>query len=478
VFANAAVVANCPVMATDALIRRHLAPPAHPLSAFRLGYLPLVENRLCAAFRFRCAFDSDAWRARKGTTKLHLIESSIATDKLAYGRVSMMLKKEVNLVNFHDGKLPNKARAIQFCVNLRTAYQEATAQYSFGHALAEATAQPVRFNGVDMLLRYTAEMAPHDVADFALESERLRAHYVDSFLDERDGKNWDANVQLCHREALAEFYGRVDSRLQAVATASMRVDGRYCNGNTRIDYHVDGTVKSGHWDTSSGNGALNIEVTAQATASLPVRLRPVRIRALIMGDDLLIWCYFDRRIDPQEYCDAMNCKERELGICPERGVFRDVLNVSFCSSGFYWTKTGSLVFVPKLGRTFGKLFWTVTPLNGRDPQRIASTIAHAFYPALHSYRPMRHFLRHHMKVPPIEVDPSEYQFYIGRWSPRWEGVQWHEGNIVKYGLLPGTLDDITECLTAPAVMVNHPAVNVMLRQDNADPRDRRGVLAC
>lgn len=407
------------------------------------------------------------------------VEESVCYDNLDYSRVNMMLKKEVNIIPLESMKLPGKARAIQYCTNLRSAYELATEQTSLCHALAEATDTELAFEGVQVHIRYTAEMSPEQLGLFATESENMRAAYHDSFLDERDGKNWDANVQIDHRKALVGWYHLICPQLAHQARAQICVTGRYSKRGVRVAYKVCGTVKSGHWDTSSGNAALNIEITVQAIVTLPERLRPVRVRGLVMGDDLLLWLYFDHDVDPREYAAAVNGAERRLGINPVRGIFKDILNVSFCSMGFYHTSQGVLVALPKIGRCFAKLFWTTTAMQGRDPRRIASTIAHAFYPAYVQYEPMRLFLKHHMRFPPIECDISGSLPYVLReWQlPRIHGICWAEGNAVKYGIPPDALSDMAEILQeCPSGVVHHPLIDRILEQDLSDPPDRRGVL--
>lgn len=466
-------------MALNALVHRHLAPPSNPLSClFRIDYLVGLTPRLRAAYDDLCTRKSEQWKVGRGQVKLTQIGESITYDGLDYDRVNMMLKKEVNIVDLRKRELPKKARAIQFCTNLRTAYERAVEQTSFCHALAESTASEHEYGGIKCCVRYTAEMSPYEIAQFATDCEGRRAAYSCTYLDERDGKNWDANVQKGHRHVLADWYGEIDEVLRRQAKAAIKVRGKYVHGGVRIAYSVDGTVKSGHWDTSSGNGALNLEITMQAAASLPLQLRPVEIRGLIMGDDLLLWLYFNHEVDAIEYTQAINNAEKRLGINPVRGLFTDILNVSFCSMGFYWTAAG-LACVPKLGRCFAKLFWTVTPLAGRDPLRMASTIAHAFYPLYHEYKPMRDFLKHHMRVPPIECDLGDAMPYILRDNvvPRWPGIRWAEGNLVKYGLPADALDDIGDHIRdVKAAVIDHPIVNMMLEQDLADPPERRGCL--
>ncbi len=443
-----------------------------------MKYLARLEPLLRRCFDHKCALEAEAWRAGRGTVKLEQIESSITFDRIDNSRVCMMLKKEVNIVPLDTRALPKKARGIQYCTNLRTAYELASEQTSFCHALAEATQAELYYGRIKCCVRYTAEMSPYDIAAFATESEVRRSGYVTSFIDERDGKNWDANVQVAHRMAMVGFYAKLSVKLANMAAAQVRVKGKYTGQGVRVSYEVNGTVKSGHWDTSSGNGALNIEITMQAIAMLGDD-GPVEVRGLVMGDDLLLWLYFDREVDPQWYADAISAAERRLGIEPVRGIFGDILNASFCSMGFYWAREG-LAVMPKVGRCLAKLFWTVTPLAGRDPKRLASTIAHAFYPTYHSYMPMRQYLRHHMKVPPLEVAVTDVMPYVlrGDVMPRYEGVKWAEAHLVKYGIPPDALHDMPDVLArGESGVVSHPVVNIMIAQDTSDPPERRGVLA-
>lgn len=391
-----------------------------------------------------------------------------------------MIKKEVTPVPFSKPAKPKKARGIQFMTNERSAYEYAEQQSAMCDALAQATAHEIEYRGMRVLLRYSAAMTPTEIAAFADESERIRAQYPCSFIDERDGKNWDANVQRAHRVALANWYGTFSGTLQKIAMAAIKVKGTYCSGGVKITYEVNGTVKSGHWDTSSGNGALNLEITITAIEGLAPHLRPVRVRGLIMGDDLLVWVYFDKMVDPQEYARAMNGRESAAGIHPVRGVFKDILNVSFCSMGFYWTVDGTLAVVPKLGRMFAKLFWTVTPLAGRNPARLASTIAHAMYPIYKDFKPMRVFLKRHMRVAPIELAVLDTVPYVMRheFNPRWPLILWKECNHVKYGLFDDSLDEFTELMRTDFMGgVYHPVIDLMLEQDLSDPPERLGVLS-
>jgi hypothetical protein len=128
-----------------------------------------------------------------------------------------------------------------------------------------------------------------------------------------------------------------------------------------------------------------------------------------------------------------------------------------------------------------KLFWTVTPLEGRDPRRLASTIAHSFYPLYHSYRPMRAFLKAHMKAQPLDCDDTEFMPYVFRTgTPSWgraQGINWTDNHTVKYGLCAGVLEDMESLVEEFTGIIQHPVVDIMLKEDQSDPPERRGVLA-
>lgn len=447
------------------------------MGGYQTTYLNTLLDSVRQAHAHLVNFEPDAWAIGRGLNKLRLIEESIAKDERTDGRVNMMLKKEGNPVSLSSPSLPSKARGIQFNTNLRTAYEEAPIQFSLCKALAHATRGSHTFAGMLVHVVYTADMNQEDISRFATAAEVARASYVHSFIDERDGKNWDANVQVEHRQALCDWYEAVNPKLAEIARANIKVRGVYRNGPFKITYDIDGTVKSGHFDTSSGNGALNVDITVTAISKLPGRLRPVRVEGMVMGDDLILWLYFDHVVDPKEYCEAINSLEREAGIQPVRGIFDDLRNASFCSMGFYTSHNG-FVALPKLGRLFARLFWTVTPLEGRDPARLASTIANSFYPMYHEYAPMREFLRAHMHARPLELTGVNVPYLIRNGPlPRVSGVHWIGDHIVKYGLPGGVLEEMPELVKDFTGILDHPVVNIMLKEDMSDPPERRGCLA-
>lgn len=423
--------------------------------------------------------ESDSWRSGKGLVKLRKIDDSLAEDRSEFQKVQLMVKREVMAQAFHRAKPIKKARGIQFTTNERSAYEFAQEYYGFSAALVEVSQQTVTYGGVDFLVTYSAKMSHDEISQFASESEALRPRYACSVIDERDGINWDANIQVAHRVALIFIYAILSAALAKHASSGVSVQGKYrSKTNTKISYKVKGSVKSGHPDTSSGNGALNREISIQAIASLPAHLKPRLVRALVMGDDYIAWLYFDRPVDFRELKDALNTAERKLGIDPSRGLFSDVRCASFISLGFYIDNLGKVVALPKIGRLLYRLFWTVTPLHGRDPRRLASGIAASFYPLYCTFPPMRQFLRHHMQAPPLDVsDYNHYYLWDEIGSKRLAApINWAANHLVKYGSLPLVMS-IELPDTQTAGLIHDHIVDHMYAVDVADPSDRPGCVA-
>lgn len=456
---------------------RHLAAPPNRISTFSCAALEAMLPTLRTVFNRYMVEEDGKWRVGKQQAKLQRIDTSIAEDRVAFERVRFMLKCEVTRWPYDARIALKKARGIQFTVNEASGYCVAQQYAAFSQALVEASSAEQVFNGVRFLLTYSSKMAHDDISQFVTRAEEERRKYPDSVIDERDGKNWDANVQVCHREALINVYQQLDRSLAAHARSGIRVRGGISIDDVTIRYVVNGTVKSGHPDTSSGNGALNREVTMQAITSLPDHLRPVAVWGLVMGDDYIAWLYFSHRVCRLELCAALNAAEAALGIVPERGLFEDIRHASFISLTFYRGVRGGVIALPKIGRLLSGLFWTVTPLMNRDPTRLASGIAAAFYPLYNTCDFMRKFLRHHMRVPPLEM--TEYlPFYqwaeVGlRRLP--EPINWREEHLIKYGADVTLLDfDLPDDY---AGLAQHPVIDAIIAQDLSDPCDRAGCVS-
>lgn len=420
---------------------------------------------------------------RKGVGKLRQIDHSLVFDHAKLSDVQLMVKTETYPDDFTNVPI-KKARGIQFMTNERTAYGNAAEFRAYAKSLEHCSKEPLTIGGVNFTVVYASSMNHSQIADFATESELIRGRYHASCLDERDGSNWDANVQEAHRRAILGKIRELDRRLAEQVEAGISVWGKanFPSGH-QIQYQVTGSVKSGHPDTSSGNSDLNREISIQAILALPSHLRPVRVRALVMGDDYIAWLYFDFSVNWDDLRKALDAAESTLGIVPKRALFKDVQQVSFISLTFYWTTSGRLVAVPKLGRIFARLFWTVSSCQGQDLADVASAIAESFLPIYIHFRPMAKFLKRH--VVPHTGRRSDI---LRRFDPMllWDekrctnlavfmGVMWARGNAEKYPA-ECLVWDLPEDLPCPGI-VHDPVVSTMYRCDIADPSDRPFRLA-
>lgn len=420
----------------------------------------------------------DAWRSGKGLSKLARIDDSLVFDRERFDRVQLMCKLEI-YPQPASKPGPKKARGIQFALNERTAYGHAAKAWAFSKALCKATADTQVFCGVPCLVVYTAQMNHVAIGEFVTESERLRQYYTYSVIDERDGANWDANVQRSHRHAVVDCYEAIDKELGRVARDAIKVRGHYrdVESGTRVAYVVDGSVKSGHWDTSCGNSFLNRDISIRAAVML--NPRPVLVRGMVMGDDYLAWLYFDQEVDLADIRRQLDSLERELGINPVRGLFSDVRCVSFISLTFYRTASEKYLALPKVGRMFAKLNWTVTDLKGRDPRALASGIARSFLPIYHGWAPMRAFLRHHIQVAPdgcLDVFLDWHKNSMKK-ALKGDAICWEENHLVKYGSWALALEPHEWPKEQGAGLVHDPLVDLLYAVDVSDPDSRPGVIA-
>lgn len=464
-------LAMCPSNALNALLKRHLVEPKNKIHGFSV--LATDLKQLVRDYNACYAEYHGKWRIGKGIDKLNKIEHSVAEEANRLDKVKMMVKKEVYTQLLDGSSAPlKKARGIQFTINERTNYEYVEEAHAFSHALTRTTSKEVVMGGTRFLIQYASEMNHAQIGEFATISEQLRLRFPHSCIDERDGKSWDANVQVAHKHALYGVYEQLDTKFAAYARTGLEVTGTYLKDNVRIRYTVKGTVKSGHFDTSSGNGFLNREISAQAIAALPLHLRPKQVRGLVFGDDYIAWLYFGAPVDHEELEQSLNEAERTLGIDPERGILDNVLHASFISLGFYRTVDNQIVALPKIGRLMCRLFWTVRNLDGRDPKRLASGIAEAFWPLYRTYPPMRQFLKHHMQVAPHKDYVGPYYDWVEKGLKELPApINWEINHIDKYGPASIMLDPIE--YPTDAGLVNHAIVNMMFRVDTSDPCDRK-----
>ncbi len=176
---------------------------------------------------------------------------------------------------------------------------------------------------------------------------------------ESDGKNWDASMQFEHCQAkltlLSWVLGEEVRKILAQGFIG-RGTAKFKRGRLLriIRYLLEGTVKSGHNDTSLGNGLVNLVI------ALSLYLH-FGLSGLIMvnGDDLLTLFNKLAGKNMEECGELFKQFLSGCGIVPVGRVFDDFTHVSFLSANFYALENGKCLFAPKVGRLLQRLGWTV-----------------------------------------------------------------------------------------------------------------------
>lgn len=337
------VMTTCSCNAVNALVHRHGCPQTAPVRSFDV----LLRHSRGATYSLKSLYTAQhavwdtGWLEKWPRGKRRLLKASIDYEAVLPSVVSAMVKREVGHAR------PRKARLIQYYPNLAT-------QAAFG---------PVFFSLQKTMVAWfqRREIAPGITLTFAsgLNMGHLATWMEDVLADvpygmtptfyERDGVNWDSTMQLEHlllRKDVYKCAGVGDDFLDFVH-GGFRVAGKHARG--LLSYILEGTVKSGHNDTTLGNSVVNGAIAAEAMVALGLRGE-----ILVTGDDLLIVIYGD--FDEH----ALAKVEAECGIKPEYRKFFSPMDVSFISA--VWFSAGARwLFCPKPGRLVARLFWTCKP---------------------------------------------------------------------------------------------------------------------
>jgi hypothetical protein len=282
---------------------------------------------------------SHEWLSKWPQAKQQAILKSQKMDEVLPNRVKNMVKRECQ----HTP--PKKARCIQFYRNLATQAEYGAEFTSLQKAYCR-TWKRREMGGVRVTIG--SEMNSKTLGEWMSE---VLADYANPRFYERDGKAWDATMGKIHHKLKMRAYGRMSAGFQKFVNDCYKVRGFgvYKDGSI-LAYEVDGTVKSGHNDTTLGNCIVNAMIAAEACVKLGLKAD-----IIVVGDDLLIVIEGD--FDEH----ALAREEAALGIKPEYRKFDDVEDVSFISGAWASLPGGRFVFVPKLGRLLARLHWTVTP---------------------------------------------------------------------------------------------------------------------
>ncbi len=461
----ASVMSSCRCNMQNALVNRHAVK--QPIVKAKFVYavklierlLPEVEviyRRELAELRW-----GGTWVQRWPLTKRLAIAVSEAIDRVRASSVQSFVKREVNHA------VPTKARLIQGYPNLATqakfgpefcALQKAWIRVLNGHTIKLK-------HGGTITITIASGLQMRDIGDWLTNTLERRPN---GCFYERDGKAWDATMQRCHQDLKAQAFSIAGKEFLEFLEAGFKVRGSSKNlrGEDYVSYTLDGTVKSGHNDTSSGNSIINAMITYEVLCRLGVGGD-----IIVNGDDNLT------RLDEIRPADELCALEAEYGIKPEAAVFTDWEKVSFLSAIWAETGDGRHAFIPKPGRLFARCYWTVQKLSNKQRAVWAKDVSECLLRAVDNVPLISDWLKLYGKVTSPVIGtmshvPGRYYESFGATNPIVDCDAWFKR---RYGL---TDTEIRECreylLSLPhePLLIVHPVLDKIMTVDFAEVTDR------
>lgn len=339
---------SCGCNAHNAMCNRHGCVRPTPTRDFVIAKDIIQETMSEVEHEYAEHFSKHGseWLSKWPLQKQEAITKSVKLDDVKPSKVKNMVKRE------HQSTLPKKARCIQFYKNLATQAAFGAEFTSLQKAYCKVWTRKRVLNS-DVRITIGSAMNSKTMGEWMSE---VLSDYTHPHFYERDGKAWDATMGEIHHALKMQSYSFMPDDFKKFADDCYKVDGIgvYRDGSVLI-YSVDGTVKSGHNDTTIGNCIINAMIAAEACIE-----RGLKADIIVVGDDLLIVVEGD--FDEHALADI----EAGLGIKPEYRKFDDVEDVSFISGHWVTLKQGGYIFAPKLGRLLARLHWTVTPPSKKD----------------------------------------------------------------------------------------------------------------
>lgn len=459
---------------------RHLSAPPNACKIKLINpFLTVFKEQLKTNFMLALPPYFEGWRTGKKLVKLAMIDRSYQYDTPHYERAKTFVKKEAGL------SVPTKGRLIQGNLNELTAYEYPDEYTAISKALQAIGQREFEYDGINFQFRYTAGMNHAEMA--TAFSDVWLNRLPNSYIDERDGKNWDSTMNK--RLLMSEYLVYEMLGLRAANSFLKRSAGVKGVINCKTDRLTNCVIKyitrwkrlSGDWNTSVGNSIVSMIIIFTVICSLPTHLRPVKVFGMFMGDDYLGVYQYANAICPRMLTSALNDLESDCGITPVRALFDDPLYVSYISLGLWPRRDGSYAMVPHPGRTLGKLFWSVTLVPPNVFKEYRSEIARSFEPTYRGFEFVTRFLRHHVIAGLQLTDAMRRLLFVHHhWMIRHDlvddaqGINWQYGFLCKYGF-PITALVWTDGLPE-AGMVYHPLVTRMIELEALDPCDREQRL--
>lgn len=402
---------------------------------FRSVYMPQVVT---LAWHLSPSVDQ-VWWQKWSREKQKQIYQSIFLDAHRFNAVKLFVKREIYC------KDTPKPRGIQMYYNLATQEASAVPICSLQKALAHVWNGTISHDGID--ITFASGMSAASLGQWM----QHRLHYPNWI--ERDGENWDSSMQWGHAGPKLEMYRMFSSVLGSIMRSSVNVVGRYFSPFVTFAYRLLATVKSGHNDTSLGNSIANALVILSV-----MRLMGYTGSILVMGDDALVGV--NEPVDLPTYVQY----ERQCGIYPQARLFHDWRWVSFIS-GIWAPADNGLYLIPKPGRLFARLFWTVSQVSPRRVNAFRRGVVLGLKPLMDGFPIVGEWLDRHDDRETKPFVPRDK--YLAAWqvdgaAPVWGEVtkQWFQE---RYG--------VSSSVVVPKARSgywSHPAIDSIIETDLAD----------
>lgn len=443
VFAMAYVARSCLCNAVNAFSMRHAVVQRRPTKALHCPhYLADAVKRAYNPPTYA------EWLSKWPKARRNAFNLSERTDLLLPGLVKSFIKREVML------KL-TKARLIQGYFNLWTQARCAPEFVGFQKALAVTLSVDTPYEIYPGVFLSMASGA-NNAAIGRWMDEAVRSHSDCHFI-ECDGKSWDATMQRDHHKVKSDLMAKCDPQLAHFVDSCFKVVGTVFGDGEKFRYTLDGTVKSGHNDTTSGNTLINGLIHAQACCDMGLKAS-----IIVAGDDMLAV------VQGKPSAELYAAEVASYGVNPELRVFNDVSDVSFISGCWLYDRVKH-VFCPQLGRLLARLWWTTSPPHGKQLLNYRYSVAVGLYATCAELPMYREFLSDVAGAKLIPIDKHKFSPYV-------EHVA--HGSVMdalqeRYSL---SAHDINQfrffLLHARGNFLKHPVADAIMERDLCDIMDR------
>jgi hypothetical protein len=321
-------------------------------------------------------------------------------------------------------------------------------------------------------------MNPEQIGEWMRSSlqEHPAAHFY-----ERDGENWDATQQLTHHVAKSAYFaaamcgdawrdesGASDHarRFLKYLTKCWDVQGVARSRFGKLKYRLQGTVKSGHNDTTVGNTLTNLMIAAEACYA-----NGLHADIIANGDDMLIVVTGDFDLA------SLMRVEASYGIVPQARKFQHYWQTEFCSMTFWPVdERGTLVAMPKCGRLLSRLWWTLKPPKKKLLAAFRHSIAVGTLRLMHAMPVLGVFLRLHDVVGVEEIVIYKKRFHhrvVTCHRPTMEDAftRRYGVSVAEQRRIEGVMLQHSSLFSRPALVVD-PVFDAIRRVDFASIADR------